>query len=321
MIHTLRRKSEQRIPSLLLRYGNNARRTVEDAIDRSGRRQERLERLGRHRVEDAVNQQTNLGWVTGDRIESFPIGPMGRHDLLAGLHRALRPRSYFEIGVHRGAGLALAATRSIGVDPAPIISQPLGDDVKVYEETSDDFFARSDAFAHFEGLPVDLGFIDGMHLSEFALRDFMNLEKHMAKTGVIVFDDMLPRNSLEAYRTRRTRWWAGDVYKVTEILRKWRPDLVLLPVNTNPTGTLVVLGCDPDSRVLDDAYEELETYCITPDPQHVASEWTRRESAVDPRELLASPAWQLLLQIRDGESDPDRLPEALEQLRSLAPMR
>ena len=31
---------------------------------------------------------------------------------------------------------------------------------------------------------IDLAFIDGMHLLEFALRDFINMEPLMADTGV-----------------------------------------------------------------------------------------------------------------------------------------
>jgi hypothetical protein len=66
--------------------------------------------------------------------------------------------------------------------------------VQLVRATSDDFFDRADALAHFGGTPVDLAFIDGMHLSEFALRDFVHTAPHMGTAGVVVFDDMLPRH-------------------------------------------------------------------------------------------------------------------------------
>ena len=58
-----------------------------------------------------------------------------------------------------------------------------------------------------------MAFIDGMHLSEFALRDFIGVERLSRWTGVAIFDDMLPGVE-EAGRDRRTRAWTGDVYKV-----------------------------------------------------------------------------------------------------------
>ena len=77
--------------------------------------------------------------------------------------------------------------------------------MQLIKATSDDVFAGDNPLAHFGGVPVDLAFIDGMHLSEFALRDFINIEPFMADTGVIVIDDVLPRNGLEAARDRKTR--------------------------------------------------------------------------------------------------------------------
>ena len=71
--------------------------------------------------------------------------------------------------------------------------------------TSDEFFNRRHPFAHLAGQPVDLAFIDGMHLSEFALRDFINTEKFCHAGSVVVFDDMLPRNVIEAGRGREGR--------------------------------------------------------------------------------------------------------------------
>ncbi|MBM3332930.1 hypothetical protein FJY68_13975 [candidate division WOR-3 bacterium] len=44
--------------------------------------------------------------------------------LLRLLHEQLRPRTYLEIGVHRGDSLALAGseTSAVGIDPAPAIN-------------------------------------------------------------------------------------------------------------------------------------------------------------------------------------------------------
>jgi hypothetical protein len=99
-----------------------------------------------------------------------------------------------EIGIRTGRSMVLSRTRSIGVDPNFKIDMPIHCDVQLIKATSDDFFAEGDPLAHFEGAPVDLAFIDGMHLSDFALRDFINIEPYMADTGVVVLDDVLPRN-------------------------------------------------------------------------------------------------------------------------------
>lgn len=223
------------------------------------------------------------------------------------LHALLAPRTYLEVGVNTGASLALSRARSIGVDPAYKISAELHCDVQLVRDGSDEFFARPDAVAHFRGLPLDLAFIDGMHLSEFALRDFMNVEKLMAPTGVIVLDDVIPRSAQEAARDRVTNPWAGDVYKVVEILREQRPDLTVIPVNTKPTGTAIVLGADPDSTVLAENYEVNLERCLSGDPQAVPDEVLHRKHAVAVSDVTGSEVWSQLVALRDtGRRDEVR---------------
>lgn len=262
--------------------------------------QERLdliERLGKTHLDGELHSE-GREYVTSDPFTPIPKPPMSRHDLLAQLHKLLAPRTYFEIGVSSGASLALSKTTTIAVDPYPVIDRAITCDFELCEETSDAFFARPGAFDHFDGAPFDLSFIDGMHLSEFALRDFMNAEKHAAPSTVIVFDDVLPRNALEAYRTRRTTSWAGDVYKVYAALRKYRRDLVLLLLNTSPTGTLLVANLDPSSTVLDENLAEIEKALTTPDPQEVPEELLTRSIAVDPRDVLAWDGWARVVELR-----------------------
>ena len=240
------------------------------------------------------------GWQPPDPFVSHPEPRMTRHELLRGLHEKTRPRTYLEIGIETGRSLTHSRARSIGVDPVLKIDNPIHCDLQLIKATSDDFFAGDDPLAHFESVPVDLAFIDGMHLSEFALRDFINIEPYMAATGLVLLDDVLPRNGLEAARDRKTGPWAGDVYKVVEILRRRRPDLVVFLVNTAPTGTAVVLGADQRSTVLREAYADEEPYLLRPDPQTPPREYLNRSIAVEPDILLQSTIWEQLVAIRES---------------------
>jgi hypothetical protein len=260
------------------------------------------------------------GWREPDPFADFPKPSMNARDMCAGLHRVFRPRTYTEIGVSRGGSLARSRTKSIGVDPAFAITAELNCHVRLFRETSDDFFARPDAFAHFDGVPVDFAYIDGMHLSEFALRDFVNMEKRMARTGVVALHDMLPRNPLEAARDRRTGPWAGDVYKLHRVLETYRPDLTLVPANAHPTGIYLVFGLDPDSTVLDEHYAEIEATLLTPDPQVVGQEWLERRSAVDPEALLELDVWERLIQLRERDPSRDELAPLWKRIASLEPV-
>lgn len=228
---------------------------------------------------------------------------MQRHKLLRSLHERLRPRTYFEIGVRKGRSLTLSRVPSVGIDPFFVLSRELHCDVHLVRTTSDEFFARRHPFAHFEQPVVDLAFIDGMHLAEFALRDFINTERHCHAASVIVIDDVLPRTVVEGGRGRVGEAdggaWAGDVYKVIDVLRRHRPDLVVLELDTRPTGTLVVLLPDPSDTTLAEEYDAVVPELVVPDPQAVPDWALERSRAIDPRMLLDAPIWGAIREARE----------------------
>jgi hypothetical protein len=220
-------------------------------------------------------------------------------DFLSRLHEAVDPAGYLEIGLRHGDSLALARCPALGVDPGFDLRVPLGENVTLLEETSDELFDRPQPLAALGGARLDLAFIDGMHLSEFALRDFMGTERHARWTTVVVFDDMFPRTVEEAARDRRTRAWTGDVYKLLGWFARHRPDLICLRVGTQPTGLLLVLGLDPASRVLGARYDAILAQAVTPDPQPVPDEVLSRRGVLDPEAVLESRVWPLLRDLRE----------------------
>ncbi|HEX5147787.1 MAG TPA: hypothetical protein VFW02_01810 [Candidatus Limnocylindrales bacterium] len=252
---------------------------------------------------------------------------MQRHEFLRRLHGLVAPRNYLEIGVQRGQSLSLSHVPSIAVDPAFAITKPIKCDLQLVRATSDDFFAGPDPIRHLRsgrnpirnlrrgrpmfdhyrgGTRLDLAFIDGMHLFDYVLRDFMNVERYADWWSVIVMDDMLPRNVDEAARERHTVDWTGDVYKLIPTLARHRPDLFAIQVDTEPTGVLIVLGGDPANNVLREHYDEIVGELVVPDPQAVPPWVLDRQRAVSPEALTGSGLWAELVPARRKRADRAR---------------
>ena len=226
-------------------------------------------------------------------------------DFFEQLHGLLDPHAYLEIGVREGASLALAPHRAVGIDPAYSVTAELDGDVALVRTTSDEFFARPDPLASTRGRRIDLAFIDGLHLFEFALRDFIHVERLSAPHSVVIFDDVLPRSVEEAARVRQGPGaWTGDVFRVLQVLERYRPDLTTVAVDTRPTGLLMVLGLDPQSTVLADRYAEIIGAYRRPDPQHVPAGLLERRGVLAPRRVLNSGLWTFLADVaRRGQVD------------------
>jgi len=220
-------------------------------------------------------------------------------DFLRRLHQALAPDTYLEIGIRNGDSLALARCRAVGIDPEFVLKTELQPDTRVFRESSDEYFERARPLGPLDGRRVDLAFIDGMHLSEFALRDFINVERVARWTSVVVFDDILPSSAEMAARDRRTRLWTGDVFKILGILERRRPDLICLRIGTEPTGLLLVLGLDPGSRVLSYAYDRIVEEAVVPDPQRLPPDVVERRHVLDPEVVAAAPVWAQLRDARE----------------------
>ena len=179
--------------------------------------------------------------------------------ILRVIHQTLRPRTYFEIGVFTGDSIALARpeTRVIGVDPDPKIPSHLPVGTTVHAMTSDDYFAARDVSAELGGLPIDLAFIDGLHLFEQALRDFIHVEKFSAPASTVLLHDCYPLDRRTAERVQATAFSSGDVWRVILALKKYRPELRINVVATPPTGLAVVRGLDPGSDKLSQHFDEI----------------------------------------------------------------
>jgi len=179
--------------------------------------------------------------------------------LLGRIHAHVRPRTYVEIGVAHGVSLRIIdpGTRTLGVDPNPRIEFELPPNVRIFAETSDDFFASHDVRAELGGLPIELAFIDGMHQFEFALRDFMNIEALCTPASTILIHDVYPLDERTAARERATGFWSGDIWRLILLLRKHRPDLHVHTIAAHPTGLAMVRNLDPHSRYIRDHLDEL----------------------------------------------------------------
>lgn len=214
-----------------------------------------------------------------------------RHDFLRSLHELLRPATYLEIGVQTGRSLALAIppTKAIAVDPEPQISVPITVPYALYPMTSDKYFHVDEITGITPSAhgPIDLAFIDGMHLFEYALRDFMGVERHARPDGrtVAVFDDVLPYSPDIAGRTPLPGDWAGDVWKIVNALQSTRADLRFILVDVDPTGVLVVLNLDPASTTLSAVYEHLHAIYAN-DQEQLPAHQLNRDYAAQPDRAL-----------------------------------
>ncbi len=75
------------------------------------------------------------------------------------------------------------------------------------------------------GGPLDLAFIDGLHLFEQVVRDFINVERNASPRTVVLLHDSLPLDEVTAGRERVTDFYSGDVWKAVLAIRRLRPEL------------------------------------------------------------------------------------------------
>lgn len=192
---------------------------------------------------------------SGTTEEEIVRGNIDKYSTLKELHAILSPRFYLEIGVFEGKSLSLSNCRSIAIDPSPKIKYYLNDKIKLYKCSSDEFFSSHGRILN--STPPDLVFIDGLHLFEYALRDFMNIERWSSESTLVIVDDIYPNHPSQALRNRSTRSWTGDIWKLYQILKIYRPDLSLLSIDVNPTGLLLIGGLNSGNNILWDNYENI----------------------------------------------------------------
>jgi len=178
-----------------------------------------------------------------------------------GLHKAHIFDWYMEVGCRSGRTFGPVRSRTIAVDPyfraeGNIIGAKPA--LHVFQQTSDDFFASG--FLQEMQVKLSFSFLDGMHLFEFLLRDFMNAEANSHENGVIALHDCCPYNLEMTTRDLENLpkgAWTGDVWKLIPILQEFRPDLKLTVLDCRSTGLVLISNLAPRNTMLQDNYDKI----------------------------------------------------------------
>ena len=182
---------------------------------------------------------------------------------LRALHRNVY-EGYFEIGTRTGDSLVLSQSPSIAIDPFFQLNEnPIGnkDFCLMFQETSDSFFENR--LPKLSGLKCQLAFIDGMHLFEYALKDFINLAKISSEKALFLFHDPIPWTFKMATRNNETlernEAWTGDIWKLVHILidAGMKDNINLL--GSAPSGLLAVLN--PDKKIIAKLEKNYDKIC------------------------------------------------------------
>lgn len=177
------------------------------------------------------------------------------------LHRHQIFDWYLELGCRTGRSFAHVRGKTIAVDPYfQVETNVIGvkPELHIFQQTSDAFFASG--FLPALNARPGFSFLDGMHLMEFLLRDFMNTERYCDSAGVIALHDCCPYSHEMTTRDVEKApkdAWTGDVWKLIPILLQHRPDLRVTVLGCKPTGLVLVSGLDPDNRTLEENYSAI----------------------------------------------------------------
>jgi glycosyltransferase involved in cell wall biosynthesis len=148
-------------------------------------------------------------------------------------------KKYLEIGVEYGQTFLQThfnAENKTGVDPDPKFDIT-GKKFK-FETCASDVFFKTFFESKVETKAYDVIFIDGMHQSEYFIRDFNNSVKSLNDDGSIFIDDIMPLTYNEQLKIPRKHYyengilkygeeWTGDIWKVVyHILKNYSHNLL-----------------------------------------------------------------------------------------------
>jgi hypothetical protein len=184
-------------------------------------------------------------------------------NFLRALHESVY-EGYFEIGTRNGNSLVFSQSPSVAIDPFfQLNKNPIGkkDFCLMFQETSDSFFENR--LPKLSGLKCQLAFIDGMHLFECALKDFINLAKISSEKSLFLFHDPMPWTYRMATRNNkaldRGEAWTGDIWKLVPILidAGMKDNINLL--TSSPSGLLAIFS--PDKKIITKLEERYDEIC------------------------------------------------------------
>lgn len=173
------------------------------------------------------------------------------YDALRQLHTKMKPATYVEIGVAAGGTLDLIQPRTsaLGVDPSPRLRRRPWN-VRILRSSSAEAFEGGLVDKWLKGRTIDMSFIDGLHEFQTVLEDFIDVEARCRSDSLVLIHDCLPQSEQWLDESSGSSEWTGDVWKLVEVLLRYRHDLEVVVLDAAPSGVAVVRSLDSTNDVL-----------------------------------------------------------------------
>ena len=227
--------------------------------------------------------------------------------------------NYLEIGIEYGYTFErINIYNKIGVDPDPKIH-----DAKILKMTSDEFFEKNET-------KMDIIFIDGMHQSDYVLRDLNNSINCLSEIGMIFIDDIIPKTEREQFKIpikhvyengilKYRESWTGDVWKVIYFLLQHYKEYIKFEIyeHSNYRG-IGKFQFSEKIQISPEKIEEIENYDYNKDFQHyitlIKQSKSQEKLNGNPKFLNSEPFNHIVI---DDFVDNDTLLKVEQEIRTI----
>jgi len=170
-------------------------------------------------------------------------------DVIKNIVCSCRPDYLIDLNISDGEYLSVLNenARAVGIGPNLAINRTIEAESTFYKTDSGKFFEEKTLVT--ENTSPDIIIIENKNRVKEIADDLISVSELNLKKTIIIINNVFPIHRVVGGKSRITKYWLGDVWKIGLIIEEIFPDAEIMTIPTFPSGLMVIKNIVADEQL------------------------------------------------------------------------